>query len=211
MRTLSAPCPHCRHDKSLFNVVWASPFSKNNQVWQVYLLCVHCGKGIGSLLGWARQATPQSPLDAQGNLDGDFHVLQVWPAPTPLVAPDHTPPLVAKRFLEGEDAFARSNWNSAVAMYRSALDIATKTMPGVQSGLTFFNRLEWMFANGKITQDIKEWADAVRVEGNGALHEPDEFDAHDAAALRFFTEMFLRYVFELPGKVAAFRAKPNTA
>ncbi len=36
----------------------------------------------------------------------------------------------------------------------------------------------------------------------------DEFDEKDAAMLRFFAEMFLRYVFELSGKVAKFRAKP---
>jgi hypothetical protein len=50
----------------------------------------------------------------------------------------------------------------------------------------------------------------VRVEGNAALHDPDEFNEDDAKALRFFTEMFLRYVFELPGAVRAFRGEPES-
>jgi len=90
-------------------------------------------------------------------------------------------------------------------MYRSALDIATKGMPGTPAGKTFFERLKWMDENHAITPDIRSWADHVRVEGNGALHDPEEFDKDDATALRFFSEMFLRYVFELPGEVKTFR------
>jgi hypothetical protein len=89
-------------------------------------------------------------------------------------------------------------------MYRSALDIATKGMEGVPSG-TFYKRLEWLHDNSKITPDIRQWATHVRVEGNAALHDPEEFDSEDAQKLRFFTEMFLRYVFELPGAVKEFR------
>lgn len=98
-------------------------------------------------------------------------------------------------------------------MYRSALDIATKGMPGVPQGSTFFQRLQWLHDKHEITPDIKSWADHVRVEGNAALHDPEEFEEPDAKALRFFTEMFLRYVYELPGAVREFRgeAPPNVA
>lgn len=54
---------------------------------------------------------------------------------------------------------------------------------------------------------MKDWADHVRVEGNDALHDPEEFSEDDAKPLRLFTEMFLRYMFELPGEVAAFRGR----
>jgi hypothetical protein len=90
-------------------------------------------------------------------------------------------------------------------MYRSALDIATKGLPGVPQRVDFFHRLEWLHDNHRITPDIRSWADHVRVEGNAALHDPEEFAEADAKALRFFTEMFLRYVFELPGAVREFR------
>jgi len=82
-------------------------------------------------------------------------------------------------------------------------------MDGVQ-GKDFFGRLKWLHDNQKITPDIKDWADHVRVEGNAALHDPEEFAEDDAKALRFFTEMFLRYVFELPGAVKEFRDKTAT-
>jgi hypothetical protein len=92
-------------------------------------------------------------------------------------------------------------------MYRSALDIGTKALDGVPRGKSFFKRLEWLHENHRITPDMRDWADHVRVEGNEALHDPDEFTEEDAKPLRLFTEMFLKYVFELPGEVQAFRGE----
>jgi hypothetical protein len=68
-----------------------------------------------------------------------------------------------------------------------------------------------MHQNGRITADIRQWADHVRIVGNEALHDPDDFTESDAKSLRYFTEMFLRYVFELPGKVKAYRNATDTA
>lgn len=203
MATLSAPCPHCNHDKSLFESVWNS-YPKDGKA-QVYLTCIHCGKGIGIIAEMRRSAA--QPSEYRGNIEDFYKITSFWPLPRMANAPEYTPKPVATRFLDGEDAFSRGRWTSAVAMYRSALDIATKGMPDVPMGKTFFERLQWLHREGKITQDIKDWADQVRVEGNGALHDPEEFSEGDATTLRFFTEMFLRYVFELPGKVQAFQSQ----
>jgi len=73
---------------------------------------------------------------------------------------------------------------------------------------SFFERLKWLHDNHRITPDIRSWGDNVRIDGNDALHDADDFTEEDAKPLRLFTEMFLRYVFELPGEVAAFRAPP---
>jgi len=203
MGTLSTACAHCQHDRSLLDVVWQL---KRGRLWQAYLICTHCDLGTGFLLEPRNDgALSHGPQGLKGGINSYFKIIRAWPEPHQLVAPEFTPQAVAKRYIEGEDAFARSRWNSAVAMYRSALDIATKGMEGVPAGKTFFKRLEWMFENNLITDNIREWADQVRVEGNDALHEPDEFDEQDAASLRYFTEMFLIYVFEMPGRVAEFR------
>jgi hypothetical protein len=52
-----------------------------------------------------------------------------------------------------------------------------------------------------------EWANQVRIEGNEALHDPDEFTESEAAPLRLFSEMFLKYMFELPEEVRLYREK----
>jgi hypothetical protein len=147
------------------------------------------------------------PMAYAGNIEPTFSVSEMWPTRVAASAPPHTPAPVKARYLEGEDAYSRKRWNSAVAMYRSALDIATKGMEGVPANATFFQRLVWLHDNHAITPDIRSWADHVRVEGNAALHDPEEFAEGDAKALRFFTEMFLRYVFELPGSVREFRGE----
>jgi len=95
-------------------------------------------------------------------------------------------------------------------MYRSALDIATKEMVPDAPKMLMAARLAWMAKNGKLTQDLRDWADHVRVGGNEAIHDSDEFEAADATPLRYFTEMFLRYVYELPGEVARLRGAPPT-
>jgi len=172
--------------------------------------CGACGKPICFI---ARNAHGQNanPQQVGHDIEPAFTIGGTWPTRSAAIAPPHTPDPVKKRFLEGEDAFRRGNWNSAVAMYRSALDIATKAMDGVPKGASFFGRLQWLHKNNGITPDIRAWADHVRVEGNAALHEPEEFSEDDAKALRFFTEMFLRYVFELPGEVKAFRGQVDPA
>jgi hypothetical protein len=202
-------CPHCSAQHSSFTLVWCAPVPGQQDLWVVTGVCGACSYPI-SFPALNKHGSSAPPTTVNGNIDGHFSVQETWPSRPEPAAPPHTPKPVARRFLEGEDAFARRNWNSAVAMYRSALDIATKGMEGAPANATFFKRLEWLHENHKITPDIRSWADHVRVEGNAALHDPEEFGEGDAKALRFFIEMFLRYIFEMPGAVEEFRGKTAT-
>lgn len=210
MAVILRNCPHCPAENSSFQIAWNAQLPGQAVMWNC---CAVCGGCNGPICFIAKHSNPamasQQPAGMAGNIEPAFNVLSVWPTRVEPTAPTHTPATVAARFLEGEDAFSRKKWNSAVAMYRSALDIATKGMNGVPQDATFFKRIEWLHQNHGITPDMKDWADHVRVEGNAALHDPEEFAEQDAKSLRFFTEMFLRYVFELPGEVRAFRGEPQ--
>jgi hypothetical protein len=148
-------------------------------------------------------------MNSPGEIEPQWTVPLVWPSRRKPSAPAHTPAPVASRFVQGENAYQNGDWNAAAAMYRSALDVATKGMPDVPKGETFFKRLQWLNDHHRITPEIRAWGDTVRIEGNDALHGDDEFSEADTKPLRLFTEMFLRYVFELPGEVAAFRGGPD--
>lgn len=200
MAVLTADCPHCGTNKVAFKVStsYSGPGGRRVGLGQ-------CGSCHLPLTFLAQTGAPLEQV--HGDILAAHHILDMWPAIVELAAPTHTPTPIARRFIEGEDAYRRGNWNSAVAMYRSALDIATKAMPDVPSGLTFYKRLMWLHEHHFITQQMKDWADHVRVDGNDALHDPDEFEESDAKPLRLFTETFLRYVYELPGEVAAFRGE----
>jgi Domain of unknown function (DUF4145) len=207
MAVLLRNCPHCPAEHSSFVITWNATVPGQG-LWNCSATCGACN---GPICFQAKTVNTNlsghPPTNQPGNIEPVWAVSKIWPERAEVVPPPHTPAPVKARFLEGEDAFGRKRWNSAVAMYRSALDIATKGMQGVPSG-TFFQRLVWLSDNHGITPDIRAWADHVRVEGNAALHDPEEFAEGDAKSLRFFTEMFLRYVFELPGAVREFRGEP---
>lgn len=202
MGVLRVDCPHCPATHVTLSIPWNDKVPGKNSEWNGVGVCPACGKPI--CFQAKRNGHLASPQGHQGEIE-PFFAVRSWPSRETAVAPLHTPPSVAKRFLEGEDAYLRGSWNAAVAMYRSALDIATKGLDGVPAG-SFYNRLKWLHENSRITPDMKAWADHVRIEGNEALHDPDDFEEADAKPLRLFTEMFLRYTFELPGEVKAFRA-----
>lgn len=202
-------CPHCPAEHSAFRLTWSARHSGVSKAECCVAVCGACGGPIAFVA--FEHTGGSNPAQHNGNIEPHWRVSTIWPTREAPAAPAHTPPSVKARFEDGEDAFSRLRWNSAVAMYRSALDIATKGMEGVPSGETFFARLKWLHDNHAITPDIHEWATKVRVEGNAALHDPEQFSEDDAKALRFFTEMFLRYVFELPGAVRHFRGQSKSA
>src|SRR4051812_1113483 len=196
-------CPHCPATHSTFTITWSK---WQDDTWRASATCGACRDAVIAVI-----AAPHNrdPSGVTGDIEKThMTVFATWPARQDAVAPPYTPRSVAARFTDGEFNFQNGRWNAAVGMYRAALDLATKELQA--EGGTFFARLAWLHQKGRVTLDIKDWADHVRVEGNGALHDPDEFTEVDATALRHFTEMFLRYVFEMPGKVAEFRApKPS--
>jgi len=207
MAVIVRDCPHCPAGSIAFQLVWAASFANVPNTWNCAAVCGSCGKPISFQARGASPATMHSPpTNYGGNIEGPWAVGEIWPSRPTIGAPRHTPVAVSRRFIQGENAYTRGDWNAAVAMYRSTLDIATKGMEGVPVG-TFFNRLKWLHEEHRITPDMWTWATHVRLEGNDALHDPEEFTEEDAKALRLFTETFLRYVFELPGEVRDFRGE----
>lgn len=210
MAILRRDCPHCPVAQVAFEIKWAEPTRKRAGESYCIATCGACGAPIcfRAIYGHPNDATP---MQYQGDIEPVFTVRETWPSRRASSAPPHTPKPVAGRFVQGENAYQRGDWNAAVAMYRSTLDIATKGMAGVPPDQQFFPRLKWLAANQRITPEMEIWGHRVRLEGNDALHDPEEFTEEDATPLQLFTEMFLRYVFELPGEVQAFRGEAPDA
>jgi hypothetical protein len=193
-------CPHCPASSVSFNIVWATP---GPQGWRLAATCNACQ---GIVAAQCHGPHNQNPSAASGNIEGQgklFMIGEMWPSRAAVAAPAHTPSAVASRFVDGEFNFQNGKWNAAVGMYRAALDLATKALQA--PGATFFARLKSLHDGGGVTNDIWSWATHVRVDGNEALHDPDEFTKEDAITLRHFTTMFLRYVFEMRGLVEEYR------
>jgi Domain of unknown function (DUF4145) len=62
-------------------------------------------------------------------------------------------------------------------------------------------RIDALAKAGRLTNDLQKWAHHVRLEGNDAAHDEDPFTGPEAEELLDFTELFLTYVYSLPGRL----------
>lgn len=132
----------------------------------------------------------------------NVEILQPYPAVEPVRCPEHIPPAVERALRQGIDNAARRQNDAAAAMFRKALDVATRTLDESLSDRNLAPRIDALCKAGKLTQDLKEWAHVIRLDGNHGAHDDDELDGAQIAQLASFTELFLTYTFTLPVQVA---------
>jgi len=94
-------------------------------------------------------------------------------------------------------------------MSRKVVDVATKKLLGgdLAKNETVYKRIEYLSEKGRLTSDLKDWAHHVRLEGNDAVHDEAQFTRDEAEELLSFVELFLTYIYSMPGQLAAARAK----
>ena len=114
-------------------------------------------------------------------------------------APPHTPPNVARYFIQGMDNLAK-NWDAAGMMFRETLEEALKELLPDLSGKSLSSRIKEAAAQQALTPDLADWSHHIRLEGNKAAHD-GPYKEEEARELGAFTEMVLRYLFTLPGMV----------
>ena len=208
MATLIHQCPHddCLADRMNFEL-HAISYARGKSVKQVrnfaHASCRACGKPVAIEL-YGHDGTVQ--------LNGDisqypmtleqlgWRIIHIWPeVPKPRV-PDHLPDQVAKAYLSAERNFAQAGMEEASAgSYGRALDVGTKLFAPDCAEPTLYKRIEKLAAEHRITSDLAEWAHAIRLIRNGALHDADEVSRDELVAVRGFTETVLTYLFTLPG------------
>lgn len=63
--------------------------------------------------------------------------------------------------------------------------------------------------NGILSPALVEWADAIWEDGNDASHDSDPFSKEEAERILSFNEIYLRYVYTLPGMLAERKAETS--
>jgi len=148
------------------------------------------------------------PLDK----DSDTRIVSEYPQIKALDAPSNCPDNVARIFIEAQDNARRSNWDSAGMGARRTLELATRKLREGDKKFadeTLWKRIDILASDHDITPAMREWADAIRLDGNEANHDDDAFDENKAKALISFTETFLLYAFTLPAMVEARKPEPE--
>jgi len=88
-------------------------------------------------------------------------------------------------------------------MSRKVVDVSTQQLLGEKSKdyRDIRGRIDALAADNKLTPDLKDWAHQVRLGGNDAAHDLDPFTPEEADELLNFAELYLTYVYTLPGRL----------
>jgi hypothetical protein len=70
---------------------------------------------------------------------------------------------------------------------------------GAEEGKSFAYYVNFLNDNNYIPPNGKDWVDSIRKLGNEANHKIDFKTQDDAKLIITFTEMLLRFIYEMPG------------
>ena len=128
-----------------------------------------------------------------------FGEVQV-PAPVYGNKVSHVPTEVCSLYDNARRCMSVSAYTAAVLVCRKLLmHIAVEK--NAPEGKSFLEYVEYLCEKGYVPPDGKGWVDHIRTRGNEANHEIAEVSRTDAEALISFSEMLLRFVFELPARI----------
>ena len=122
------------------------------------------------------------------------------PGPTPGNRVEHLPPEIEKLFDEARRCAGDGNHTAAVLVCRKILaHLAVEK--GAKENLRFIDYVEHLADQGYLPPDGRHWVDHIRRKGNEANHEIKLMSSDDASELISFSEMLLRFVYELPRSI----------
>lgn len=203
MAQLTLPCPHCRAEKVGFAARGFCSMRPGQSPALLFLQCEGCGEGLVAIM-------PQGANSVQywisGSMGSPGPIQRTYPELVALKAPADIPDNVRTPFLSGLDNLSRPLGASAAAMmFRRAIELAVKNLnPSAPAGDNLKKRIDSLGPN-IATPAMKDWAHSVRLDGNEAAHDQDEFTEADAKELHVFAEMFLTYAFTLPAALVRAR------
>lgn len=118
-------------------------------------------------------------------------------------------PDVENLFKEANSCYSISAYTSSVMCCRKLLmNIAVEQ--GAKEGKGFVDYVNFLNDNNFIPPNGKEWVDSIRKLGNEANHKIEFRNKEDTELILVFTEMLLRFIYEMPGLMkASFNPNPN--
>ncbi|EPS1557780.1 DUF4145 domain-containing protein [Proteus mirabilis] len=213
MVSFNQTCPHCLKDNAVLVGVHEI-YRGENDVYDVTFFCRSCNKsGIAvvqaSNVGGPLQVAQSAGRDIQIPSNNYwFELIDIYPKITINNAPENTPERAAKFFIESKDDFQRGRYETCVMNCRKVMDIATKVLMGDEAkDEKLSKRITTLFSQGKITEQMKDWAHIVRIDSNGAIHSDEEFTKEETKQILGFTEVFLMYSFTLPAMIEKRRSE----
>ena len=170
--------------------------------------CGYCASDLASEKGYIAQANIGSSTRTAGRIYichkcdkptfFDYHDNQT---PGPIIGNPvrHIPNAdIDNLFNEAKSCFSISAYTSAVMCCRKLL-MNISVSEGAKEGKNFTDYVNYLNDNNYIPPNGKKWVDSIRKLGNEANHKIEFKTQKDAERILNFTEMLLRFIYELPG------------
>jgi hypothetical protein len=176
--------------------------------WMVLFKCNNCQGGVVAeytkIVGYG--------VGTPGGCNADpsklgFALVRLYPGTMPPIMPAFTPPPLDRYYQQAVDALRSGNPDASGAMSRKVVDVSTQKLLAADAKKfnTIKQRIDALAERNALTPELKDWAHVVRLEGNDASHDEDPYTHEEADELLSFVEVYLTYVYMLPGKLAARR------
>lgn len=125
----------------------------------------------------------------------------VYPSPLPKPTEQDIPQNIRSDLDEAKICFSSGAYRAAAVMARRAMQVAATDKGATSDKLV--SQIHELRQKGKITEDLKEWADAVRWVGNDAAHpNGNAVTEDDAEDVLHLAEQFLHVLYVAPALAA---------
>lgn len=208
MKIISMLCPHCLTENSAIELVDSVDNVNDRNLVTTFGYCRTCYKGV-CFEFFRKQRTGSRP-ETSDDLEENYTKIQTYPRPDKTECPSYCENNVELYYLQAAGCMRRGLYDAAGMMFRKVLDVSTKII-GADPKKKLKNRIDDLKLNNRITPELAEWAHQIRIDGNEAAHEDEPFTKESAEALYGFTELFLTYIFTLPGMLAARKAAATSS
>ncbi len=175
--------------------------------------CGHCGEKIASNKGYfASEKRWGRRMEQYNALKGFIYICHFCDKPTFFSEDDKQVPgpaygnsvshisdhLVHELFEEARQCHSYNAFTSSVMCCRKLL-MNISVSEGAKEGLYFQNYIDFLHENGYVPPKGKPWVDQIRKLGNTANHKIEPKREEESRLILHFTEMLLRFIYELPG------------
>lgn len=131
---------------------------------------------------------------------------RVFPAPLPTPTSEDIPGAIRSDLDEAKICISVTAYRAAAVMARRAMQVAAKDKGATADKLV--TQIHELLKSGKITTDLKDWADAVRWIGNDAAHPNGaEVTQEDAEDVLHLAEQFLHVLYVAPAVAAGLKKR----
>lgn len=212
MPELAVDCAFCS-TKSVGAVPHAA-FAYEGQTISMYATCNRCRAGMvvyGNVQNRIGLPRGRELLGLLGHdeLLPQLSITRVAPEPAPLRQIGNVPHSVGSAFREGEENRRDGRWLSAAGNYRTALDRAMKHLHPDLTG-TLYAKIEALAKKNALPDALIVLMHEIRFLGNN-IHEMEDPDQADVLAGAEFSALLLTYLYEMPARVEAARARRTAA